>query len=192
MPGYRNGAADILLKIHKSVGFIYRAGPSSYNLFHRWTFMPRSDSIPDPDRHFFRQHGVYWICTDPARIDFEAVYDFLSQAPWASGLDRAAMAEALANSLCFALFDQEQQVGLARVITDFVTYAYLCDVYVRAEWRGLGLGSWLVRSVLEHPRIGSLRRVALITHDAQDFYLRLGFQLPVQANHYLERVLTQS
>ena len=142
--------------------------------------------------HFFRQQGAYRICTDPSALDFEAVYGFLSAVPWASGLDRDAMAQALGNSLCFSLLEERQQIGLARVITDFVTYAYLCDVYVLENCRGRGLGSWLVQSVLEHPQIRGLRRVALITHDAQEFYVRLGFKLPVQADCYLERVLPQT
>ncbi len=80
------------------------------------------------------------------------------------------------------------KIGLARVITDYATYAYLCDVYVIESHRGRGLGSWLVRCALEHPAINSLKRIALITHDAKEFYARLGFQPPADPEQYMERI----
>ena len=74
------------------------------------------------------------------------------------------------------------------MITDYATYAYLCDVYVIESHRGRGLGSWLVRCALEHPAINSLKRIALITHDAKEFYARLGFQPPADPEQYMERI----
>jgi GNAT superfamily N-acetyltransferase len=96
----------------------------------------------------------------------------------------------LRNSLCFSLIEGERQIGLARVITDYVTYADLCEVYIAGERRGQGLGSWLIHSVLEHPDLVHLKRVALITHDAQTFYLGLGFRFTSHHNCYLERLKT--
>lgn len=131
--------------------------------------------------------GDYAIHTSPNVLDFEVVYTFLSAAPWASGLSRKSMAQALRNSLCFSLLERKSQIGLARVITDRVTYAYLCDVYIVPSKRGLGLGTWLMHCVLSHPEIRDLKRIALLTHDAQDFYLRLGFHFG-PADHYMERI----
>jgi GNAT superfamily N-acetyltransferase len=74
------------------------------------------------------------------------------------------------------------------VITDYSTYAYLCDVFIVEEHRRRGLGSWLIRSILEHPDLKHLKRVALITHDAQTFYLRLDFRFALQPDYYMERV----
>ena len=85
--------------------------------------------------------GIYTVSTDYDAIDFDAVFDFLSKAPWASGLSREGMNRALRNSLCFSLLQKTQHIGLARVISDFSTYAYLCDVYVVDQQRGRGLGS---------------------------------------------------
>jgi GNAT superfamily N-acetyltransferase len=133
------------------------------------------------------KHGSYTVRTDPDAPDLDAVYEFLKTAPWASGLSREALDRATRHSLCFSLFEETRQIGLARVITDYVTYAYMCDVYVVEERRGLGLGSWLIRCVLEHPDIACLKRIALITHDAQDFYLHLGFQFASHPEHYMER-----
>ena len=137
------------------------------------------------------KQGIYTVSTDPDAVDFDAVFHFLSQAPWASGLSREALHRALQNSLCFSLLEETRQIGLARVISDFSTYAYLCDVYIVDQQRGRGLGSWLVRCVLNHPDIRCLKRIALITHDAQDFYRCLGFQFASHPDHYMER-LSQS
>jgi N-acetylglutamate synthase-like GNAT family acetyltransferase len=133
--------------------------------------------------------GKYRISADPDAVDFDTVFDFLSRAPWASGLSREALGRALRNSLCFSLLEETRQIGVARVISDFSTYAYLCDVYIVDQQRGRGLGSWLVRCVLSHPDISCLKRIALITHDAQDFYLDLGFEFASHPNHYMERLL---
>ena len=98
-------------------------------------------------------------------------------------LDRA-----LRDSLCFSLREGGRQIGLARVITDCVTYAYLCDVYIMEERRGQGLGSWLIRCILEHPDLKNLKRVALITHDVQTFYLGLDFRFTSHSDCYMERL----
>jgi GNAT superfamily N-acetyltransferase len=143
--------------------------------------------LPEPDVFPRWDRGVHSIYADPAAIDCEAACEFLSMEPWNSGLPREALKCALRNSLCFSLFEQRRQIGLARVISDFATYAYLCDVYVIESRRHRGLGTWLVRCVLEHPSLAPLKRISLITHDAQNFYLDSGFQFP-PVNQYMERL----
>jgi len=144
-------------------------------------------SLPEPQFAHHWENGIYAIRTDPAAIDFEAAYAFLSAAPWASGLPPEAMDRALRNSLRLSLLERDRQIGLTRVITDFATYAYLCDVYIFQSRRHRGPGSWLIRFVLEHPDIACLKRIALITHDAQNFYRHLGFQF-VSPDHRMERL----
>jgi len=138
--------------------------------------------------YFLRERGCLVISTDPTLLDASAVFGFLEQAQWWTGLTRASLDRALRNSLCFSLLEGGRQIGLARVITDCVTYAYLCDVYIVEDRRGKGLGSWLIRSVLEHPDLKHLKRVALITHDAQTFYLGLDFRFTSHSNCYMERL----
>jgi GNAT superfamily N-acetyltransferase len=81
----------------------------------------------------------------------------------------------LAHSLCFGLYHDDQQVGLARVVTDHATFAYLCDVYVLPEHRGQGLSKWLLELVVAHPALTGARRAMLATRDAHSLYLRYGF-----------------
>lgn len=122
------------------------------------------------------QRGEYVVSTDPARLDVDAVHAFLTRSYWAAGIPVETVARALAGSLCFGLYHQEKQVGLARVITDGATFAYLCDVYVLEEHRGRGLGRWLMDMVMAHPSLQGLRRWSLVTRDAHGLYAGLGFQ----------------
>jgi GNAT superfamily N-acetyltransferase len=145
------------------------------------------DSVVDVN-YFRQERGRFVISTDPHCLDADAVFKLLEQAQWWTGLTPESLERALRNSLCFSLIEGNRQIGLARVITDYVTYAYLCDVYIMEEHRGQGLGSWLIRSVLEHPDLKHLKRVALVTHDAQTFYLGLDFRFTSHPNCYMERL----
>jgi GNAT superfamily N-acetyltransferase len=74
------------------------------------------------------------------------------------------------------VFDGQAQVAFARVVTDYSTYAYLCDVYVLEAYRGKGLGKWMVEFVMKHPGLQGLRRFQLATRDAHGLYARFGFK----------------
>jgi GNAT superfamily N-acetyltransferase len=80
------------------------------------------------------------------------------------------------NSLCFGLFYKEHQIGFARVISDFATFAYLCDVFITEEFQGKGLGKWLMSVVMQYPDLQGLRRWMLATRDAHGLYRQYGFK----------------
>ena len=124
---------------------------------------------------FERHRDGFTVSTDPARLDVEAIHAFLSTSYWAAGIPRETVARSLDGSLCFGLYEGERQIGLARMITDRATFAYLCDVYVLPDYRGRGLGSWLMRCVMDHPDLAGLRRFHLVTRDAHELYRPLGF-----------------
>lgn len=119
--------------------------------------------------------GGYSISTDPARLDVDAVHAFLTTSYWAEGIGRDLVARALDASLCFGLYHGAAQVGLARVVTDRSTFAYLCDVYVLPAHRGRQLGEWLIETVMSHPDLQGLRRFSLVTRDMQRLYRKFGF-----------------
>ncbi len=108
-------------------------------------------------------------------LDVDAVHGMLSRAYWSRGIPRDTVAKAMANSLCASLFCGEQQVGIARWVTDRATFAYLCDVFLHEDHRGLGLGDWLVGEGLKHPDLQGLRRQVLFTADMHRLYARHGF-----------------
>jgi GNAT superfamily N-acetyltransferase len=125
--------------------------------------------------HFEESRGPLTITTDPARLDVEAIYRYLSASYWAKNRARESVERSLKNSLCFGLYETGKQIGLARVISDFATFAYLCDVYVLDSYQGRGLGTWLLRSVMSHPELQNLRRWMLATRDAHRLYRKSGF-----------------
>ena len=118
----------------------------------------------------------YEITCDPTRFDIGAIHGFLSQTYWSPGVPRAVVERAMANSLCFGVFYDGQQVGLARVVTDKATFAYLADVYILPEHRGKGLSLRLLETVFGHPDLQGLRRVLLATRDAHALYAKFGFK----------------
>ena len=130
----------------------------------------------------------FTVSTDPARLDLDAVHAFLTTAYWCEGIPRETLAQALSHSLCFGLYAGPRQIGLARVISDFATYAYLCDVYVLPELRGRGLGSWLMECVMAHPDLQGLRRFSLVTRDAHELYRPFGFAEVQNPARHLEIV----
>ena len=132
------------------------------------------------------RRDAFTVSTDPERLDAGAIHAFLSTSYWAEGIPRELLERALRNSLCFGLYEGERQIGLARVITDGATYAYLCDVYVLPETRGQGLGTWLMESVMAHPDLQGLRRFSLVTRDAHELYRRFGFTALARPEGHME------
>lgn len=120
----------------------------------------------------------YEISTDPTRLDIDAMHAYLTRSYWSPGIPRDVVERAARGSLCFGVYQGGRQVGLARVVTDHATFAYLCDVYVLEEHRGKGLSKWLMREVMAHPALTGARRVMLGTRDAHGLYARHGFQAP--------------
>jgi GNAT superfamily N-acetyltransferase len=120
----------------------------------------------------------YEISTDAARLDHERVHRWLSQdAYWALGRTRDRQDRAIASSLNFGAYraGSQTQVGYARVVTDYATFAWLCDVYVDQAARGRGLGTALAAAARDHLAPYGLRRILLATKDAHGVYAKLGF-----------------
>ena len=134
------------------------------------------------------QHNGYLISDDPARIDVDAVHAYLARSYWAQGIPRETVARSLANSLCVGVYAPGgEQVGLVRVISDYTTFAYLCDVYVLEPHRGRGLSKAAMNAVMSHPRLQRLRRMQLVTEDAHGLYARHGFKVVAQPERHMER-----
>jgi GNAT superfamily N-acetyltransferase len=129
------------------------------------------------------------LFTDPGRVDFDFVHSFLStEAYWSKGVSRETLARGLAHSICFSLYHGPRQIGFCRVITDAATFAYLDDVFVLAEYRGQGLGGWMLECVLAHPDLQDLKRFSLATRDAQSFYAQHGWEPLRYPDRHMERL----
>ena len=120
--------------------------------------------------------GEYVVSDDRARVDVDVVHAFLRTSYWASPyLPRDVVERGIENSLNFGVYRGTEQVGGARVITDYATFAYVADVFVLEEHRGKGLGVWLMECVAAHPRLQDLRRWLLGTRDAHTLYEKTGW-----------------
>ncbi|WP_108818201.1 GNAT family N-acetyltransferase [Pseudovibrio sp. Alg231-02] len=115
--------------------------------------------------------------TDISKIEKERVYQFLSEVSGRlEGLPPQALDTVLSNSICFgAYLPSGEQVAFARVITDKLTFAYLCDLFVFEEHRGKGLSKHLLEEVLSHPDVKEVQSIGLATPDAHDLYSQYGF-----------------
>lgn len=131
--------------------------------------------MPGPER--VSSPAGYEISTDPSRLDVDAIHAYLTRSYWSPGIPRETVARGIAGSMCFGVYHiaTGRQVGLARLVTDHATFAYLCDVYVLEEHQGHGLGKALMAAVMTHPAVTGARRVMLATRDAHGLYRRHGF-----------------
>jgi GNAT superfamily N-acetyltransferase len=156
--------------------------------------------LPEPEIAESRR-GQFLISTDPRRLDLDAIHEFLTHSYWAKGVPREVVERSIEHSLCFGIYDESRarpphpaterergaaQVGFARVISDFATIAYVGDVFVLDAYRARGLGTWMMESIVRHPRLQGLRRWILVTRDAHGLYTKFGFR-PVKApESYME------
>lgn len=141
--------------------------------------------------HYWRREQ-FQVSTDPRRLDLDVIHGFLTRSYWAAGISRDVVERSGRHSLCFGLYDGDRQIGFARVVGDFVRFAYLMDVFILEPYRGRGLGKWLIECVLACPDLRDVRRLLLTTADAQPFYAPLGFQPLAAPDSWMERVITPS
>jgi GNAT superfamily N-acetyltransferase len=133
--------------------------------------------------------GTYTISDDPSRLDLQAVHAYLQRAYWSEQIPYEVIERAVQGSLCIGAYDSKgAQVGLARFISDYATFCYVCDVYVHEEHRGQGLSKAMMKMALEHPKLQGLRRWNLVTRDAHGLYRQFGFGPIAHADRYMERL----
>lgn len=129
--------------------------------------------------------GAYLVSSDPRRLDPKAVKAYLNTSYWAKGRPLSITKKSLKNSYCFGLYRGREQVGLARVITDYATFVYLCDVYVRPDCQGRGLGKWLMSCVMKSRALKVVPGWNLRTKDAHGLYRRFGFKIDTRKNRWM-------
>jgi GNAT superfamily N-acetyltransferase len=131
-------------------------------------------------------HPEYSISTDKSRFDIELIHDFLSHSYWAEGVPLDVVQRSIENAMCFGVFHGDQQVGFARVISDFATYAYIGDVFILEAHRGKGLSEQLMQAIMKHRLLQNLRRWSLVTRDAHGLYAQFGFTPLANPERYME------
>lgn len=135
----------------------------------------------------FENQG-YCISTDPGLLDVTLIHSFLStESYWNQGVPLEKVQRCIRHSLNFGLYHQGQQVGYARVISDFTAIAYLGDVFILSSHRGKGLGKWLIAAIMDHEALQGLRRWILLTKDAHGLYAQNGWQPILSPEKWMER-----
>lgn len=128
-------------------------------------------------------HGVFScnknnlsVSTDKKKINIEMVHNYLTHSSWAEGINKDTVENSIKNSLCFSLYNNNDQIGFARIITDYATFGYLCDVFILDNFQGQGISRWFMECCLEHSDIKKLRRLMLVTLTAPWLYEKIGFK----------------
>lgn len=132
--------------------------------------------------------GEFEISDDRSRLDVALIHEFLStETYWASGRDAETVKRSIENSHSFGVYKEGEQVGFARVLTDYATFAWIADVFVLKDFRGRGLSKWLMEVILAHPDLQGFRRWVLATKDAQELYRKFGFMELKRPERWMER-----
>jgi GNAT superfamily N-acetyltransferase len=131
--------------------------------------------------------GRYTLSDDPGRLELEAVHEYLERSYWAESIPFHILERAVSASLCLGAYDVSgRQVGFARLISDYATFCYVCDVYVLEDHRGRGLSKALMAMAKAHPRLQGLRRWHLVTRDAHGLYELFGFRPLAHQDRHME------
>ena len=141
--------------------------------------------MPQP---FETHRNNFTISTDPSRLDADVIADLLSRSYWANTRTREQIERTLSHSLVFGLYDGSRQIGLTRIVSDYTVFAYMCDVIIHEDYRGHGLGKWLMHVVHNHPDLVNVRRWMLVTNDAHGLYRQFGYTLLDQSERWMMRL----
>ena len=131
--------------------------------------------------------GDYLISTDKRKLQPTVIHNFLTNCYWSKGSTYQAVQKKIKNSYCYGIYHNKKQIGFCRVISDFITFAYLVDVFVVEEFRGRGLSKWLMECVMQHPVLKEVNNWMLKTGDAHGLYEKYGFIIAAKPDEIMEK-----
>lgn len=117
------------------------------------------------------------ISTNKNELNISLIHEFLSNSYWAKGRTVSEVKKTIKHSLCFGIYLDNKQIGFARVVSDYVIFAYLMDVFIIEEYRGKGYATLLIGHILNEHRLKEVKRWGLMTRDAHSLYKKFGFEM---------------
>ena len=129
------------------------------------------------------------VSTDKNKLDVPFIQHFLKDIYWAAGRTIEEVQITIDNSFCFGIYLNDKQIGFARVITDYVVFAYLMDVFIVEEHRGKGYSSILINSMMTEPKLKEVKIWRLATSDAHFLYEKFGFNLLAHPEKLMEKII---
>ncbi|MGM8361594.1 GNAT family N-acetyltransferase [Flavobacterium sp. ARAG 55.4] len=129
------------------------------------------------------------VCTDKNKLDIPFIHDFLKDIYWSAPRTIEEIKVCVENSFCFGIYSDNQQIGFARVITDYVVFAYLMDVFIDEKHRGNGYSSLLIDAMMNEPELQNIKIWRLATTDAHFLYEKFGFKLLAHPEKLMEKII---
>ena len=129
------------------------------------------------------------VSTDTSKLDVPFIQHFLKDIYWAAGRTIAEVQTTIAHSFCFGIYLGDKQIGFARVITDYVVFAYVMDVFITEEYRGKGYSSLLIDNMMNEPQLKNIQIWRLATTDAHFLYRKFGFKELAHPEKLMEKII---
>jgi GNAT superfamily N-acetyltransferase len=128
------------------------------------------------------------VSTDKTKLDVLFLHNFLKDIYWAAGRTIDEVQTTIDSSVCFGIYHKEQQIGFARVVTDYVVFAYLMDVFIIEKHRGKGYSTLLIEAVMSEPSLKNIKIWQLATTDAHFLYQKFGFTALGHPEKMMEKI----
>ncbi len=129
------------------------------------------------------------ISDDKSKLDIEMIYKFLTTSYWAKGRTLQEVKKSIEHTHCFGVYLGDLQIGFARILSDFITIAYLMDVFILEEYRGKGYSKLLLKRIFEDYKYQQVKKWLLATKDAQTLYANFGFEKIKNADRLMEKLM---
>lgn len=129
------------------------------------------------------------ISTDPKRLNVPVIHRFLTNSYWAKGRSLEEVQRTIDHSLNFGVFLNHQQIGYARICTDYTVFAYLMDLFILPDFRGKGISKQLMKTIIDEPKLKSCKVWMLKTKDAHDLYKQFNYTELKNPGIVMERIL---
>ena len=131
------------------------------------------------------------VSTDKSKLNVPFIQNFLKDVYWAAGRTIEEVQITIDSSFCFGIYLDDKQIGFCRVITDYVVFAYVMDVFINEEHRGKGYSTILINTMMTEPKLQQVKIWRLATSDAHFLYKKFGFNSLAHPEKMMEKIISK-